>query len=69
MLDFANDGIEHQGGWPKVPEHDGSAKIFLDVEGDLIGPGSYGHMGVGTFILRVTRVIEVRAPSAEACGR
>ena len=68
-LEFADDVIEPPGGWPKVPGHDGNVETFVDLEGDLIGPGSYGHMGIATFVLRVTRVFAARAPSKKPCGR
>ena len=68
-LDFASERLEPKGGWPKVAEENGTTRLFLDVEADLIGPGSYGHMGVGTFLLRVTRVLRATAATSGSCGK
>jgi hypothetical protein len=68
LLTFARSGIEPKGGWPEVAPVNGYQKIFLDVEADLIGPGSYGHMGVGTFVLRVSRVVSAAPAAAEPGG-
>jgi hypothetical protein len=69
FLVFAREGIVPPGGWPKVKSDNGTTRIFLDAEGDLIGPGSYGHLGVGTFLLRVTRVVSAKPASSTACPR
>lgn len=69
-LDFAKSVIEPRGGWPTVkPDNHGYTRIFLDVEGDLIGPGSYGHMGIATYELVVTRVVSAKAPSTTSCAQ
>lgn len=67
-LGFAKSVIEPAGGWPKVEPEQGYTRIFLDVEGDLIGPGSYGHMGLGTYELVVTRVVSAKAVSKTSCS-
>lgn len=42
--------------------------VFLVVEGQLSGPGHYGHMGQYTRTLTVQRVVTARAPTPEdAC--
>jgi hypothetical protein len=66
-LGFARSGIEPPGGWPRMKPVDGYYKTFLDVEGDLIGPGSYGHMGLATYYLNVTRVLSAKAASKTSC--
>jgi hypothetical protein len=67
-LQLGKDVVGPKGGWPDVaPNPQGSTRIFLDVEADLIGPGSYGHLGVGTFLMRVTRVISARPVTAKCC--
>ncbi len=66
-LGFARSGIEPPGGWPRMKAVNGYYKTFLDVEGDLIGPGSYGHMGIATYELRVTRILSAKAASKTSC--
>lgn len=53
--------------WPP-PDEGGYVRAFVRVGGDLTGPGAYGHLGVGSYQLKVTDVIEVRAPSDRDCG-
>ena len=38
------------------------------VEADLIGPGSYGHLGIALYRLRVARVVSATAASKRSCG-
>jgi hypothetical protein len=54
--------------WPKnldkyYPE------VFVRVEGQLVGPWRYGHMGVSDYQLTVNRTLTVRRPSKTRCGR
>jgi len=68
-LGFAKSVIEPSESWPTVkPDNHGYTRIFLDVEGDLIGPGSYGHMGIATYELVVTRVVSAKAASKTSCA-
>lgn len=67
-LDFTKSAIASLGGWPKVKPERGYYKTFLDVEGDLIGPGSYGHMGGAIYLLKVTHVVSAKAASKRACA-
>lgn len=67
-LGFAGSVVAPNGGWPKVKPENGYTRVFLDVEGDLIGPGSYGHLGVGTYELVVTKVFSAKAASRRSCG-
>jgi hypothetical protein len=67
FLELADDAAGPKGGWPDVAPPHGPTKFFVDVEAELIGPGSYGHMGLGTFLLRVTRVISARPATAKSC--
>jgi len=60
-LVFAGKGIDPPGGWPDIKPVNGYVKAFIDVDGDLIGPGSFGHLGMATYLLRVTRVRSARA--------
>lgn len=53
--------------WPP-PDAGGYVRAFVRVGGDLTGPGAYGHLGVGSYRLRVTDVFEARAPSDRDCG-
>jgi hypothetical protein len=66
-LGFAESGIAPPGGWPNVKPDEGYYRTFLDVEGDLIGPGSYGHLGLATYLLKVTRVVSAKAASKTGC--
>lgn len=66
-LGFAREGIEPPGGWPDVKPDRGYFMTFMDVEGDLIGPGSYGHMGVATYQLIVTKVFSAKAATKTSC--
>ncbi|MGZ3331583.1 MAG: hypothetical protein ACXU9O_07825 [Gemmatimonadaceae bacterium] len=68
-LGFAKSVVEPPEGWPKVEPVHGSIRVFLDVEGDLIGPGSYGHMGLATYELVVTRVVSAKAASKTSCAK
>lgn len=45
-------------------QSDGDIRAFVRWRGTLTGPGSYGHLGVGIYELRVEEVFEVR-PSGE----
>ena len=67
-LGFTKSVTEPREGWPMVKPDHGHTRIFLDVEGDLIGPGSYGHMGIATYELVVTRVFSARAASKTSCA-
>ncbi len=67
-LGFAKSLIQPREGWPTVKPDHGYARIFLDVEGDLIGPGSYGHMGIATYELVVTTVVSAKAASKTSCA-
>jgi hypothetical protein len=67
-LGFARSGITPPGGWPDVKPDDGYRKTFLDVEGDLIGPGSYGHLGIAIYELKVTRILSAKAASKTSCA-
>jgi hypothetical protein len=55
-------------GWPEVKPENGYYRTFLDVEGDLIGPGSFGHMGVAIYELHVTKVLSANAASKDSCA-
>jgi hypothetical protein len=67
-LRFAHSGITPPGGWPRMKPVNGYFKTFLDVEGNLIGPGSYGHMGIAIYELRVTRILSAKAASKTSCS-
>ena len=67
-LTFAGSGITPPGGWPHIEPTDGYTKIFMVVEADLIGPGSYGHLGIALYRLRVARVVSATAASKRSCG-
>jgi hypothetical protein len=67
-LTFADSGITPRGGWPDIKPTDGYYKIFMVVDADLIGPGSYGHLGIALYQLRVTRVLRANASSKGSCG-
>jgi hypothetical protein len=59
----ATKGIE----WPKQndPYY---PKYYVRWRATVTGPGSYGHMGVGMYQMRVERVLEVREPRADDCN-
>ncbi|MEO7823178.1 MAG: carboxypeptidase-like regulatory domain-containing protein [Gemmatimonadaceae bacterium] len=65
---FAERDIRPPGGWPEIKEKDGYKKIFIVAEGELIGPGSYGHLGIATYLLRVSRITSAEAPSKRSCS-
>jgi hypothetical protein len=66
-LGFARENIEPPQGWPQVKPEKGYYKTYMDVEGNLIGPGSYGHMGLATYQLIVTRVFTAAAATKTSC--
>jgi len=68
FLTFAERDLAPPGGWPKMKPVKGYYKIFVDVDADLIGPGSFGHLGMGTFLLRVTRVRSAKPASKSSCA-
>jgi len=68
-LTFARSGITPPGGWPEMKPTDGYYKIFLVVDADLIGPGSYGHLGIATYTLKVTGVVSAKPASKTSCVR
>ncbi len=68
FLVFAEENIHPPRGWPEIEQKDGYQKVFIDAEGELIGPGSYGHMGVATYLLRVSRILSAEAPSKGSCS-
>ncbi len=41
---------------------------YVRLRGRLIGPGSYGHMGVSPFLFLLDEVLEVRTPRPDDCG-
>jgi hypothetical protein len=67
-LTFARPGITPPGGWPEVKPTNGYYKVFLVVDADLIGPGSYGHLGIATYTLKVTRVVSAKPASKTSCA-
>lgn len=52
--------------WPKQndPYY---PKYYVRWRATVTGPGSYGHMGVGMYQMRVERVLEIREPRADDC--
>jgi hypothetical protein len=54
--------------WPDLKENEYERKVYIRVEGRLLGPWRYGHMGGSEFSLTITRVLEVRPWSGTACG-
>lgn len=44
-------------------------EVFARFEGVLVGPWSYGHLGVSDYQLTVSRILTVRKPSRAQCGR
>jgi hypothetical protein len=55
--------------WPRKAPHNnwGSARYYVRWKGSIIGPSSYGHMGVSPFLFRVEEVIEIRAAASRDC--
>jgi hypothetical protein len=66
-LTFSGPGIDPPGGWPDVKPTNGYYKFFVVADADLIGPGSYGHLGMATFLLKVTHIVSAKAASKTAC--
>jgi hypothetical protein len=53
---------------PPAPENPaGYPTYFIAVQGTVIGPGVYGHMGAYPFELHADSIRYVRAPSAQDC--
>lgn len=52
--------------WPKQndPYY---PKYYVRWRATVTGPGSYGHMGVGMYKMRVERVLEAREPGENDC--
>jgi len=59
-------GAEKGVKWPK-PNDRYYPKYYVRWRATVTGPGSYGHMGVGMYQMRVERVLEVREPRANDC--
>ena len=53
--------------WPAPTTTGGSSEVFVRWHGTMIGPGSYGHLGIAAYLLQVDSVIEVRKPSRADC--
>jgi hypothetical protein len=68
FLVFADEKIQPLGGWPDIKPVDGYIKVFMNVDAQLIGPGSYGHLGIATYLLRVTRIRRAEPPSRKSCA-
>jgi hypothetical protein len=66
-LSFSSPGIHPPGGWPDIKPTNGYKRVFLVADGDLIGPGSYGHLGIATYLLKVTRVLSAKPASKTSC--
>lgn len=62
---FASDATEGIK-WPE-PNDKYYPKYYVRWRATVTGPGSYGHMGVGMYQMRVERVLEVREPGADDC--
>ncbi|HEX6039373.1 carboxypeptidase-like regulatory domain-containing protein [Longimicrobium sp.] len=46
----------------------GNPRYYVHWRGTVTGPGSYGHMGVSIFEMRVDSVLELRAPRVDDCA-
>jgi hypothetical protein len=66
-LGFARSVVNPPEGWPDVKPERGYQRFFLDLVGDLTGPGSYGHLGIATYHLTVTRVFSAKAATKTSC--
>lgn len=54
--------------WPDAPRDDyGNETYYVRWRGTVVGPGSYGHMGVSPFEFFVDSVITLRAPAKNDC--
>lgn len=54
--------------WPDAPRNSyGTRSYYVRWHGTVVGPGSYGHMGVSAFELRVDTLLEVRVPGKRDC--
>ena len=54
--------------WPRVPnDKSGNPRYYVKFKGRIVGPGSFGHMGVSPFEFLVDSVFFVRAPSKKDC--
>lgn len=54
--------------WPK-PNDPYYPSYYVHWRATVTGPGSYGHMGLGMYEMRVERVLEIRQPRANDCKR
>lgn len=52
--------------WPK-PNHKYYSRFYVEWEGTLRGPWTYGHMGVASYEMAVERVRVVRNPKRSDC--
>jgi hypothetical protein len=43
-------------------------EVFVRVEGELVGPWHYGHLGVSDYQLTVSRMLNVAKASKKRCG-
>lgn len=55
--------------WPEVPRGPfGYPRYFVRLQGEILGPGGYGHLGVSVFRFTVDSVLALRAPTPSDCG-
>ena len=54
--------------WPRERAFPYNTKAFVHWYGTMVGPGTYGHMGMSPFEFRVDSIIEVRAIRKGDCG-
>ena len=54
--------------WPRKASYPHAVKAFVRWTGTLVGPGTYGHMGMSPFEFNVDSVLKVRAPRKGDCA-
>jgi hypothetical protein len=69
LLIFADGTLKPPNGWPRIKPVRGYEKVFMDVDGDLIGPGLDAYMGIAIYQLRVTRIRSVSAATKSSCSK
>jgi len=61
-------GLGERLAWPDAPrDSHGNPRYYVRWRGTVVGPGSFGHMGVSPFEFFVDSVLELRAPAAKDC--
>jgi len=54
--------------WPATDTGKPGGRRFGRFRGRFVGPGTYGHMGMASYLLTVEEILDVRTPGPGDCG-